>query len=160
MENDVFVDCVWKDKLTFDAVIDEMHVIQDAKPPLGSGLGPSPKQLLLSAICGCTGMDVVSLLKKFRQEVGAFHIDGSGELTQEHPVIFKVVNLKFVFTGANLDPEKVKKAVHLSQTRYCGVSAMVSKAVDIFYSIELNGKTIATGQADFSEEIKRPPEAR
>lgn len=138
----------WQEKLKFVAEGSGHQVVMDTNPPLGSNQGMSPKQLVLSAVCGCTGMDVSSLLKKFHQPLQTLLIEAKAEQTKEHPTIFKEINLIFRVTG-ELDPEKVLESVHLSQTKYCGVSAMLAKAVPINYQVELNGKLIGTGQAQF-----------
>ena len=140
--------CRWQDKLTFNTELDEFNVSMDAKKPLGSDSAPTPKQLVLAAICGCTGMDVISLLKKYKQNTKAFEIEAQASPTDTHPISFKEVRLKYTLRG-ELDPEKVKEAVHLSQTKYCSVSAMISKAAPIVYEIYVNEEKIADGKSDF-----------
>jgi len=94
-------------------------------------------------------MDVVALLKKYKQPLESLQIDAETTLTEgTYPAIFKEVRLVFNLIGA-LDAAKVMEAVTLSQTKYCSVSAMVSKAVPITYTVELNGKSIGLGQANF-----------
>jgi putative redox protein len=135
--------------MSFVAAADQHSVGMDTKPPLGSDSAMSPKQLLLAGVCGCTGMDVVGLLKKHRQPMESFQIEAEGSLTEgKHPTIFKEIRLTFKLQGA-LDADQVLEAVKLSQTLYCSVSAMVSKAVPITYVVELNGQSIGTGQAAF-----------
>lgn len=141
--------CTWDDGLKFTADSDNHSVSMDAKPPLGADTALSPKQLLVVGICGCTGMDVVALLKKYRQPLDSLQIAAETTLTESgYPEIFKEVRLAFKLKGA-LDVAKVMEAITLSQTKYCSVSAMVSKAVPISYTVELNGKNIGTGRADF-----------
>ncbi|PIS10952.1 MAG: hypothetical protein COT73_06660 [Bdellovibrio sp. CG10_big_fil_rev_8_21_14_0_10_47_8] len=120
----------------------------DGKRPIGDESGPSPKQLVLAAICGCTGMDVISLLRKYKQETKTFEIDAEASATEGHPVMFKEVKLKYQLSG-DLDIEKIKEAVHLSMTKYCSVSAMISKAAPINYEIFLNSEKIGAGEANF-----------
>ena len=143
------VQSTWKDKMRFIAEADQHAVEMDTKAPMGSDSAMSPKQLLLAGICGCTGMDVVALLKKYRQPLESFDVEAEASLTEgKYPTIFKEVRLVFKLKGA-LDSAKVLEAVKLSQSKYCGVSAMVSKAVPIIYAVELNGEAIGTGQAEF-----------
>jgi putative redox protein len=104
----------------------------------GTGTGPRPKPLLLSALAGCTGMDVVAILKKMQVEFDGFSMNVNGELTEEHPRIFDKINIVYQFTGKDLPLDKIKKAVELSQEKYCGISAMLGKAAEITYEIELN----------------------
>ncbi len=122
----------------------------DAKPPIGGDTAPTPKQLLLAAICGCTGMDVVALLKKHKQILQKFDIDAEAKLTEGgHPVTFQEVHLTFNLQGP-LDREKVLEAIMLSQTKFCSVSAMLSKAFPIYYTVQLNAEIIGSGTANFS----------
>ena len=81
-------------------------------------------------------MDVVSLLKKMRVDYTSFEIDIEADLTEEHPIVFSEIRIRYLIAGKNLDHTKVEKAVNLSQERYCGVSAMLKKNSPINYSIE------------------------
>jgi putative redox protein len=141
--------CTWSDKLKFTAEADHHRVEMDTKAPLGTDTAMTPKQLVLAGICGCTAMDVVSLLKKHKQPVESFTIEADAPTTTGvHPAVFTEVKLGFKLVG-QLEPETVLESVRLSQTKYCGVSAMISKAVPISYVVELNGKTIGSGNAEF-----------
>jgi putative redox protein len=132
------VETNWIDGLAFTTTIGDHSINMDAKPEVGGrNLGPNPKRLLLSALTGCTGMDVVSLFKKMRQEVEDFSINASAELTEEHPIHYKRIHLKYKVTGTNLDENKVKRAVELSMERYCGISHMLGKATELDYSVEI-----------------------
>lgn len=144
------LECRWSEKMKFSARSGAHHISMDTKPPLGDDSAMTPKQLLLAGVCGCTAMDVVSLLKKHKQPLESLQVDADAQSTEGvYPAIFKKIHLVFKLTG-KLDSERVVEAVHLSQTKYCGVSAMVSKAVPITYSIEVNGSTLGSGKADFS----------
>ena len=139
----------WTEKMAFKTSADGHQASMDAKAPLGSDSALTPKQYLIAAVCGCTGMDVVALLKKYKQPLKALEVIGDARLTEGvHPAVFKEFELVFNLDG-DLDPTKVLEAVHLSQTKYCGVSAMVSKAVPISYTVFLNGSEIGKGKADF-----------
>ena len=94
-------------------------------------------------------MDVVALLKKHKQTIESFQIEADATPTEGvHPAVYSEIKLVFKLKG-QLDASKVLESVALSQTKYCGVSAMVSKVVPILYTIELNGKNIGSGRADF-----------
>ncbi len=116
----------------------------------GEGLAPTPKELLLNAMLGCTAMDVVSILRKMRQEFTGLEIDGEATQNETHPIHFVEAKLRFRVTGPVL-PEKVIKAVDSSLTKYCGVNFMVSKSCTIHFSVVLNGTQIHTGVAAFTE---------
>lgn len=134
--------------MRFDTKIDAHTVPMDSHGPIGGDSAPTPKELLLAAVCGCTAMDVISLMRKYKQEVKTFAIEGTADQTEHHPKIFKQVKLTYRFTG-NIDAAKAHEAVHLSQSLYCGVSAMISKAVPISYSIEINGAMTSEGKSEF-----------
>jgi putative redox protein len=140
---------VWSKKMQFTAVVDKHSIAMDTTPPLGDDTGVTPKQMLVAAICGCTGMDVVALLKKYKQPEGKFEIEAEAFVTEGvHPVVFKEVQLVFKLDGL-MEKEKVLEAVTLSQTKYCSVSAMLSKSFPIHYTIQLNSETIGAGSAQF-----------
>lgn len=142
---------VWVEKMRFTTEVDGHSVPMDSKSPFGDDAAITPKQMLVSAICGCTGMDVVALLKKYRQPLDKFEIEAEALMTEgAYPIVFKEVQLVFKIEGA-LDKEKVLEAVTLSQTKYCSVSAMLSKAFPIHYSVQLNSETIGAGSATFSK---------
>lgn len=126
----------WKENMAFDSHIDT-HILRiDAPQETGSDSGPSPKKLLLSALAGCTGMDVVSLLQKMRVNFTAFEILIDADLTNEHPKVYSEIRMVYKISGPNLPKEKVQKAVDLSQEKYCGVSAMLQKNSPIKYTVE------------------------
>ena len=94
-------------------------------------------------------MDVVSLLRKYKQSVVSFEVDAESDLTEgEYPSVFKEIKLKFKVEG-QVEAAKLLEAITLSQTKYCGVSAMISKSSLISYNVELNGEVIGSGKADF-----------
>ena len=102
----------------------------------GHDKGVRPKELLLVGLSGCTGMDVVSILKKMKVENYKLRIEVESEKTEEHPVIYKKIHLKYIFhLEDDSKKDKVEKAVNLSQERYCGVSAMLKKASERSYEI-------------------------
>ena len=147
--------CTWNDKLQFNATTDKHSVTMDAKHPLGLESAPTPKELLLAALCGCAGMDVVSLMRKQKQPLEKFSVEAEAHVRAAHPAIFADVHLTFRLQG-NLSGEHVVEAVRLSETQFCSVAAMLSKAVPIHYSVELNGREISRGQAGFETHIAEP----
>ena len=139
----------WKEKMLFTAETDGHTVNVDAKAPVGGGSAMTPKELMVAAVCGCTAMDVAALMRKFRQPLETLSIDADVIVKEgSKPQVFRQIALTFSLKGA-LDKDKVLEAVDLSQTQYCGVSAMVSKAVPITYKVILNGTEIGQGAAQF-----------
>ena len=84
----------------------------------------SPKAMMLSSLAVCSGLDIVAILDKMRVELDNFKINTVATLTEEHPKYYDDVKLQYQFFGKDLDKEKIKKAVNLSVTRYCGVMEM------------------------------------
>jgi putative redox protein len=129
----------WAEGMSFNLHSDGHEVVFDASEEHGgSDKGPRPKPMLLGSLAACTGMDVVSLLKKMRVEYDAFSIRVTGKLTDEHPKYYHKIHLIYSFKGDNLEESKLKKAIDLSQERYCGVSAMLRKASTLTYEIRMD----------------------
>ena len=127
---------VWQSDLTFEVQQDGHKFIIDADDNVGGhDRGPRPKGLVLSGLVGCTGMDVISILKKMRVDVENFEVKASAELTNEHPKVFTKIHIQYIFHGNNLPMGKLEKAVNLSQERYCGVSAMLRTIAEISHEI-------------------------
>lgn len=139
----------WNEKMTFTAT-DGIHTTQmDTRSPSGSDRALTPKQLVLAGLGGCTGMDVVALLKKHQQPLESCEVDTEVEKSSGgYPEVFTSALVIFRLKGA-IEPARAVEAVTLSQTKYCGVSAMLSKAFPIRYRIELNGQSIGEGAAKF-----------
>ena len=136
MEKQISV--VWKGDMAFEAQIDEYKVMMDATPAVGGKhQGPTPKPLLMASMGGCTGMDVVSLAKKMRQEVESLEIILKGTIADEHPMKYEAIHMIFQFTGKDLDAEKLQKAVDMSQDKYCGVAATLKDTVKLTYEISI-----------------------
>ena len=128
----------WIDAMAFETEINGHKVIMDATEKFGGkDRGPRPKPLLIAALTGCTGMDVASMLKKMKVEYDTFEIETESEMTDEHPKTYNKMNLIYKFTGKNLSSNKIEKAVKLSQEKYCGVSALLEKGLELTYTIEV-----------------------
>lgn len=99
--------------------------------------GPHPVQLLLIGLCGCTGMDVVSILQKKRQSFTGLKVKATAERAEEHPKVYTEIHLEFVVTGEGVDPQAVERSIELSQTKYCPASAMLGEAAEITTSYRI-----------------------
>ncbi|MEK2645654.1 OsmC family protein [Bdellovibrio sp. BCCA] len=140
----------WIGDMGFESHIRTHKFTMDAKTEVGGkDQGPTPKELLLASICGCTGMDVASILKKMRVNLLSCDVNAQANTTHGYPSIFEEVKLQYQIEGSDIKPEQAMKAVTLSMTKYCGVSAMVSKASPMTYEVILNGSKIGEGKADF-----------
>lgn len=132
------VDVSWTGEMAFEADVNGFKLVIDADEKVGGqNKGPRPKPLTLASLGGCTAMDVISILKKMRVEPSWFNVEVEGELTEEHPKYYHTIRLTYQFKGENLEMEKLQKAVDLSQERYCGVSALLSKGAKIESKIEV-----------------------
>lgn len=138
----------WSDKLSLLGHVGSFSIPMDASPPLSAGTGPSPKELLLTSVLGCTAMDVIALLGKYKQPLEGFEIEGEADTRPEHPKVFTDLRVSYTVKGA-VDPAKVIEACRLSMTKYCGVSAMISKVVPIHYTITVNDEIVHRDKADF-----------
>lgn len=124
------------DGMAFKTNVDGHDLLLDADEKVGGkNLGPKPKPMLLVSLAGCTGMDVVSLLKKMRVDYDDFKIEVNGELTEEHPKYYHKIMIEYHIWGNKVDKSKVEKSVNLSQDRYCGVSYMLSKSSELEHKI-------------------------
>jgi len=125
-----------KGNMAFEMNLDGHKLITDASEDIGgNNLGPRPKQLLLAGLIGCTGIDVMSILKKMKVQLDDCIIKVEADNTEEHPRVYENIHLTYIFKGKNLLRKSLEKAVSLSQEKYCGVSAMLKKATSITYDI-------------------------
>lgn len=144
------ISTVWKEKMLFSSTTNGHEVLHDAKPPIGEGKAMTPKELVAVGLTGCTAMDVAALMKKHKQPVESFEVQTDVKMSSSgHPTVFEEVLLTFHLKG-QLDAAIVLEAVKLSQTKYCGVSAMLSQVFPIRYLVLVNGETVGEGQASFS----------
>ncbi|RMB63395.1 OsmC family peroxiredoxin [Dokdonia sinensis] len=97
----------------------------------GNNEGLGPKGMMLSALAGCTGLDIVFVLNKMRADIPKFEMVVKGELTEEHPKTYHTVHLDYHFYGEDLKKDKIQKAVDLSAEQYCGVMEMFRQFCDL-----------------------------
>lgn len=128
----------WKEALAFDVVSDNgHHIVLDTTVENGSiNAGMSPKKLILAGLCGCSGMDVVDILKKMKVDFTKVEVSAEAEQTEEHPKVFTSIQMMYRSDVSANDLDKLTRAVTLSQEKYCGVSAMLEKHCRITYQIE------------------------
>lgn len=143
----------WNSGMHFTGKSGQHQISLDATPEHGGeNLGPTPKELLLHAMMGCTAMDVMSMLQKMKQVVKSFDMVSNAEKNKHYPIHFKLVQLQYFLKGDIL-PEKIIKAVDSSLTKYCGVNYMISKTAKIQFEIFLNDQIIHQGVASFVDPI-------
>ncbi|MBN1108638.1 MAG: OsmC family protein [Bacteroidales bacterium] len=132
------VQASWLDDMAFEIAINGHKFVIDAEENVGGAdRGPRPKNLMLAALGGCTGMDVVSILKKMRVDIKKCNVFVQGELTEEHPKYFHTIHTVYEFAGHDLPVDKLQKAISLSEERYCGVSAVYNKVIKMTSEIKI-----------------------
>lgn len=126
------VEMSWQGKLAYKANMDGHEIITDASTQVGGdGSGVSPKKLMLTALAGCTGIDIAMILKKMRVEVRDIKVSVEGELTEEQPSYYKNMHIIYEFFGKDIPHAKIERAVKLSEEEYCGVSALYKKVIPV-----------------------------
>lgn len=125
--------------ITFVGKTDSNHWITMDGPEEfgGSNAGIRPKELILISLAGCTGSDVASILAKKRVKLDGFEMNITADVAEEHPQVFTRIHLEYVFYGKNLPVKELERAIELSQTKYCSVTAMLQKAMPIEHSYRI-----------------------
>lgn len=132
------LDLNWTGKMSFEADMSGHKIVLDADPSVGGeDKGVRPKPLMLLALAGCTAMDVVSILKKMRVEIEDFKVRVEADMTEEHPKHYSKMHVIYIFKGKDLPKDKIEKAVNLSDEKYCGVSAVYKKAMELTHEIRI-----------------------
>jgi putative redox protein len=142
MTGDILMDAevTWKSNMSFDGTADTGFTLPLGASPRvgGDNDGFRPMELVLIGLAGCTAMDVISILKKKRQQVTDFQVTAHAERSEEHPKVFTKILLDYQVTGIDIDARAVERAIELSETQYCPAQAMLIHSVEITnqYSIQ------------------------
>ena len=122
----------WLNDLAFEAEVDGHKLYMDSSLEHGGkNTGPRPKPLMMVALAGCTGMDVAAILKKMREDIEELTVEVEGDVSEDHPKRFEGMKVIYRVKGKGVNRKNVEKAVNLSTTKYCGVSANYTKAFHI-----------------------------
>ncbi|HET56525.1 MAG TPA: OsmC family peroxiredoxin [Ignavibacteria bacterium] len=103
----------------------------------GSNAAIRPKELLLLSLGGCTGADVASILQKKRIKLDGYEMNLTADATEDYPQVYTKIHIEYIFYGEDIPAKDVERAIELSQTKYCGVTAMLSKAMEITHSYKI-----------------------
>lgn len=134
------IETQWMGKMQFNALVNGHTIIMDGPERVGGeDNGPIPKPFVLTALSGCTGMDIVSILRKLGKEVKELNIIVTGELSAQQPVEYTAIHIVYDFKGDEVCKEAALNAVNLSQGKYCGVSHMLKKALPVTWKVNYNG---------------------
>ena len=137
------IETQWMGKMQFNTLVNGHTIVMDAPERAGGeDNGPIPKPFILTALSGCTGMDIVALLRKSGLSVIDFNIKVFGELSKQAPIQYVAVHLQYDFKGDESTKDAVLKAVTDSQEKYCGVSSMLKKAIPVTWEIIYNGSQV------------------
>jgi putative redox protein len=122
--------------MCFDAEAGSGHhvTLDAAEHGGGQNTGFRPMELLLVGLGGCTGMDVISILRKKRQQVTGYAVHVSGIRAEENPMVFVEITVAHIVTGYHIQPEAVARAIQLSEERYCGAGAMLGKVAHLTHT--------------------------
>jgi putative redox protein len=125
--------------ITFVGKTDSNHWITMDGPESfgGSNAGIRPKELLMLSLGGCTGSDVTSILSKKKIKLEGFEINITAESADEHPQVFTKMHLEYIFYGKDIPVKDIERAIELSLTKYCSVTAMLQKAMPIEHSFKI-----------------------
>jgi len=137
------IETQWMGKMQFNALVDGHTIVMDAPPRAGGEEnGPIPKPFILTALSGCTGMDVVALLRKTNITVDDFSLKVTGELSKQQPLEYVAIHVAYDIKGKQSDKDAVLKAVNDSQEKICGVSHMLKKALPVTWEVNFNNEQI------------------
>jgi putative redox protein len=126
---------IWKGEVSFEGETETNHkILMDLPEDLGGkNQGPKPIELVLVGLGACTGVDVVNILKKTRENLESLEIVIHSEKGETHPKVYKKIEIDYKLKGKNLKQENVKNAIDLSLDKYCSVKAMLEKTAEISY---------------------------
>lgn len=131
---------VWQQESLFDGRSESGHTLHfDTSSEHAHGM--SPMEAVLTALCGCTSVDVISILQKKREPVTGLTVSAEAEQAPDPPRVFTRIHLTYTIHG-NVSRESAERAVSLSRNKYCSVSQMLEKSVEIDHSIQINGDTV------------------
>jgi putative redox protein len=130
----------WKEGLSFTGTAETGFTLNLGADPAvgGKNDGFRPMELLALSLAGCTGMDVISILRKKRQDVTKFEVTVKSEQSEEHPKVFTRLLIEYIIEGNEVDPAAVDRAIELSTTRYCPVRHMFREDVLIEHKYQIN----------------------
>lgn len=135
----------WDHGLTFSGTADSGFTVNLGSSPAvgGDDDGFRPMELILTGLIGCTAMDVISILKKKRQDVTAFRVTAEAKQAETYPKVFTHIHIHYIVEGHDIDPQAVERAMELSETRYCPAQAMLAPTVEMKLTYEIQETELA-----------------
>lgn len=148
------IESQWMGKMQFNALVNGHTIIMDAPERVGGeDNGPIPKPFMLTALSGCTGMDVVALLRKGGKEISGLDIKVSGEISKQAPIVYVNIHVIYDFTGPAESKETALRAVTDSQERLCGVSNMLKRIMPVSWEVTYNKETIFNNKTENAAQL-------
>lgn len=132
----------WQGKMRFEGTASDSGYMLPLDAGTGVGgeeQGFRPLELMAMSLAGCTAMDVISILRKKRQAVESFEVRVHADQANEHPRVFTHLRIEYIVTGENIDPAAVRRAIELSETKYCPAQSMLNKVAPTELTFTING---------------------
>ncbi|HOZ96970.1 MAG TPA: OsmC family protein [Niabella sp.] len=137
------IDVQWMGKMQFNALVNGHTIVMDGPEKVGGeDNGPIPKPFVLTALAGCTGMDIAAILRRADKNPDSFEMKVVGEISKKAPIEYIAIHLIYEFKGTSENREAALAAVNDSQEKYCGVSSMLKKALPVTWEVKYNGEQI------------------
>ncbi|HEY9343431.1 MAG TPA: OsmC family protein [Hanamia sp.] len=137
------IEVQWMGKMQFNALVNGHTIVMDGPEKVGGeDNGPIPKPFILTALAGCTGMDIAAILRKADKKPDDFDMKVIGEISKRVPIEYIAIHVIYEFKGAAENKEATLNAVTDSQEKYCGVSSMLKKALPVTWEVTYNGELI------------------
>lgn len=147
------IDVQWMGKMQFNALVNGHTIVMDAPEKVGGeDNGPIPKPFVLTALAGCTGMDIAAILRKADKNPSDFDMKVIGEISKRAPIEYKAIHVVYDFKGAEENKEAALNAVTDSQEKYCGVSSMLKKALPVTWEVNYNGVQIFNNKEEITKK--------
>jgi putative redox protein len=148
------IEIQWMGKMQFNALVNGHTIIMDGPEKAGGeDNGPIPKPFILTALAGCTGMDIAAILRKADKKVDDFDMKVIGEISKKAPIEYIAIHVIYEFKGSPENKEAALNAVTDSQEKYCGVSSMLKKALPVTWEIKYNGELIFNNKKEEVAEL-------
>lgn len=142
------IETQWMGKMQFNALVNGHTIIMDAPERVGGeDNGPIPKPFVLTALSGCTGMDIIAILRKEQITLQELNIKVTGELSKQQPIEYVSMHVIYEIKGNENFKDATMKAVTTSQEKICGVSSMLKKALPVTWEVNFNGVQVFNNQA-------------
>jgi putative redox protein len=148
------IDVQWMGKMQFNALVNGHTIIMDGPEKVGGeDNGPIPKPFVLTALAGCTGMDVAAILKRADKNPYEFDMKVIGDISKRAPIEYIAIHIIYDFKGSVENKEAALNAVNDSQEKYCGVSTMLKKALPVTWEVNYNGMQIFNNKKEVVAEL-------